>query len=75
MSAALKINDSGCSVTQDEERKQTVLLIRALQNELQSVPYMGADGDWNESASDADSAKYLKMLKSLKLEKDPPVPI
>jgi hypothetical protein len=31
---------------------------------------MGADGDWNESASDADTAKYLKMLKSLKREKD-----
>lgn len=70
MWTALKINDRGRSVAEDEDRMQILALIRALQEELQSVPYMGADGDWNESASDADTAKYLKMLKSLKREKD-----
>ncbi len=57
-------------VNLDEDRQQTVLVIRALQAELRAVPYMGADEDWNENSSDTETEQYLRRLKSLKREKD-----
>lgn len=57
-------------MTDSKDRKQVAEMIRALEQELSAVPYMGVDPSWNENASESETAKYLASLKAFKREKD-----